>query len=134
MNDVSIKDNNNVIHQINVDTLKDNTDTQVVKLQLGNAGENGGLASVDNPIPTQESGILRLLHRVFGRFSFGTTSALRTEISNTPAVTISSGTVTTVTTMTTGNVGFGDAGKSSTIQQTSAMMFYGTVGANFIRS
>ena len=131
MNDVSIKDNDNVIHQINVDTLKDNTDTQVVKLQLGNAGENGGLASVDNPIPTQESGILRLLHRVFGRFSFGTTSALRTEISNSPSVTILSGTVTTVS---TGNVGFGDAGKSSTIQQTSAMMFYGTVGANFIRS
>ena len=131
MNDVSIKDNDNVIHQINVDTLSDNTDTQVVKLQLGNAGENGGLASVDNPIPTQESGILRLLHRVFGRFSFGTTSALRTEISNSPSVTILSGTVTTVS---TGNVGFGDAGKSSTIQQTSAMMFYGTVGANFIRS
>ena len=131
MNDVSIKDNNNVIHQINVDTLKDNTDTQVVKLQLGNAGENGGLASVDNPIPKQESGILRLLHRVFGRFSFSTTSALRTEISNSPSVTILSGTVTTVS---TGNVGFGDAGKSSTIQQTSAMMFYGTVGANFIRS
>ena len=131
MNDVSIKDNDNVIHQINVDTLKDNTDTQVIKLQLGNAGEDGGLASVDNPIPTQESGILRLLHRVFGRFSFGTTSALRTEISNSPSVTILSGTVTTVS---TGNVGFGDAGKSSTIQQTSAMMFYGTVGANFIRS
>ena len=132
MNDVSIKDNDNVIHKINVDTLSDNTDTQVVKLQLGNAGENGGLASVDNPIPTQESGILRLLHRVFGRFSFGTTSALRTEVSNIPAVTVSSGTVTVSSgTVTTG---FGDAGKSSTIQQTSAMMFYGTVGANFIRS
>ena len=131
MNDVSIKDNNNVIHQINVDTLKDNTDTQVVKLQLGNAGEDGGLASFSNPLPTQESGLTRLLFKIFGRFSFGTTSALRTEISNTPAVTVSSGTVTTVS---TGNVGFGDAGKSSTIQQTSAMMFYGTVGANFIRS
>ena len=43
MNDVSIKDNDNVIHQINVDTLKDNTDTQVIKIQLGNAGEDGGL-------------------------------------------------------------------------------------------
>ena len=134
MNDVSIKDNDNVIHQINVDTLSDNTDTQVVKLQLGNAGEDGGLASFRNPLPTEESGFLRLLFKIFGRFSFGATSALRTEVSNTPAVTVSSGTVTTVTAMTTGNVGFGDAGKSSTIIQTSAMMFYGTVGANFIRS
>lgn len=134
MADVSIKDNDNLIHQINVDTLSDNTDTQIVKLQIGNTGENGGLVSFDNPIPTQESGFLRLLHMVFGRFSFGATSALRTEISNTPAVTISSGTVTTVTTMTTGNVGFGDSGKASTIQQTSALMFYGSVGANFIRS
>ena len=131
MNDVSIKDNDNVIHQINVDTLKDNTDTQVIKLQLGNAGEDGGLASFSNPLPTEESGLTRLLFKIFGRFSFGTTSALRTEVSNSPSVTILSGTVTTVS---TGNVGFGDAGKSSTIQQTSAMMFYGTVGANFIRS
>ena len=134
MNDVSIKDNDNVIHQINVDTLSDNTDTQVVKLQLGSAGEDGGLASFRNPLPTEESGFLRLLFKIFGRFSFGATSALRTEVSNTPAVTVSSGTVTTVTAMTTGNVGFGDAGKSSTIIQTSAIMFYGTVGANFIRS
>ena len=131
MNDVSIKDNDNVIHQINVDTLSDNTDTQAIKLQLGNAGEDGGLASFSNPLPTEESGLTRLLFKIFGRFSFGTTSALRTEISNSPSVTILSGTVTTVS---TGNVGFGDSGKSSTIIQTSAMMFYGTVGANFIRS
>lgn len=125
MADVVVKDSSSVQHLINTDTNPDGSETQVVKLQLGNAGEDGGLASFRNPLPTEESGLTRLLFKIFGRFSFGTSSALRTEISNTPAVTVSSGTVT---------VGFGDAGKSSTIQQTSAMMFYGTVGANFIRS
>lgn len=125
MADVVVKDSSSVQHLINTDTNPDGSETQVVKLQLGNAGEDGGLASFRNPLPTEESGLTRLLFKIFGRFSFGISSALRTEISNTPAVTVSSGTVT---------VGFGDAGKSSTIQQTSAMMFYGTVGANFIRS
>lgn len=125
MADVVVKDSSSVQHLINTDTNPDGSETQVVKLQLGNAGEDGGLASFRNPLPTEESGLTRLLFKIFGRFSFGTSSALRTEISNSPTVTVSSGTVT---------VGFGDAGKSSTIQQTSAMMFYGTVGANFIRS
>lgn len=56
--------------------------------------------------------IMRVITSVFGRFSFDPTSQLRTAVSGT--VAISSGTVTTVTTMTTGNIGLGDIGKNAT--------------------
>ena len=43
-------------------------------------------------------------------------------------------TVTTVTTVTTANMSIGDMGKASAAQLQSAQGFYGSVGANFIRS
>ena len=42
--------------------------------------------------------------------------------------------VTTVTTVTTANMSIGDMGKASSAQLQSAQGFYGSVGANFIRS
>ena len=64
----------------------------------------------------------------FGRFSFDSSSQLRTVTSGTLT------TVTTVTTVTTANMSIGDTGKASTVILQSAQGFYGSVGANFIRS
>jgi len=51
--------------------------------------------------------ILRTLSRVFGRFSFTTSSSLR--------VAVDGGTVSTLTTMSTGYVAFGDSSKAATL-------------------
>ena len=75
---------------------------------------------------------IKNLMQKFGRFSFDTSSQLRTTVAG--SVSISSGTVTTVTTCTTANMSIGDSGKASTIQLQSAQGFYGSVGANFLRS
>lgn len=72
--------------------------------------------------------IKSLIQRL-SKFSFDSTSQLRTVTSG--SVSISSGTVTTVT---TANMSIGDMGKASAAQLQSAQGFYGSVGANFIRS
>lgn len=71
--------------------------------------------------------IAKLLMKVFSRFSFTGTSELRTSTSG--SVSISSGTVTTVG---TGNIGFGDQGKASAAISNSANMYYNSVRRNFI--
>lgn len=93
-------------------------------------------------IPVSETGegaaeveinwLSRVLFKVFGRFSFDGTSQLRTAVSG--SVSVSSGAIATVTTVTTANISIGDTGKASTAQLQSAQCFYGTVGANFARS
>ena len=93
-------------------------------------------------IPVSQSGdgasevelnwLSRALFKVFGRFSFDTSSQLRVLAAGTVAV--SSGTVTTVTTCTTANISIGDIGKPASVMLQSAQGFYGSVGANFIRS
>ena len=90
-------------------------------------------------IPVNETGegaaeielnwLSRALFKVFGRFSFDSTSQLRV----TPSGGIVGG-VTTVGTVTTANMSIGDMGKASAAQLQSAQGFYGSVGANFIRS
>ena len=72
--------------------------------------------------------IKNLLNK-FGRFSFDTSSQLRTAVSGTVAVS----TVTTVTTVTQANISIGDMGKTGTAMLQSAQGFYGSVGANFTR-
>ena len=69
--------------------------------------------------------IKNLIQRL-SKFSFDNTSQLRTVTSG--SVSISSGTVTTA------NMSIGDMGKASAAQLQSAQGFYGSVGANFIRS
>ena len=64
------------------------------------------------------------------RSSFDATSQLRVLVSALPTLS----TVTTVGTMTTGNIGFGDCGKTSAAILTSFQAFQLGVGANFIRS
>ena len=100
-------------------------------MALRNAFEN--LATdrkLDNPMPVEMAGFFKRLFLVFGRFSFDATSALRTS----GAVSVSSGTVTTVGTVTTGNIGFGDSGKASTIMQISQQSFMGGIRRNFSRT
>lgn len=75
---------------------------------------------------------IKSLMQKFGRFSFDSTSQLRV----TPSGGIIGGvtTVTTCTTVTTANMSIGDMGKPASVILQSAQGFYGTVGANFIRS
>ena len=75
---------------------------------------------------------IKNLMQKFGRFSFDSTSQLRV----TPSGGIIGGvtTVTTVTTCTTANMSIGDMGKPASVMLQSAQGFYGSVGANFIRS
>lgn len=74
--------------------------------------------------------IKNLIQRL-SKFSFDNTSQLRTVTSGSVSV---SGSLTTVTTVTTANMSIGDMGKASAAQLQSAQCFYGTVGANFTRS
>ena len=71
---------------------------------------------------------IKNLMQKFGRFSFDSSSQLRTVTSGTLT------TVTTVTTVSTANMSIGDTGKASTAISQSAQGFYGSVGANFVRS
>ena len=74
---------------------------------------------------------IKSLMQKFGRFSFDPSSQLRV----TGNVGVSSlPTLPTVTTVTTANMSIGDMGKASAAQLQSAQGFYGSVGANFIRS
>ena len=73
----------------------------------------------------------RALFKVFGRFSFDSTSQLRVGgsvgVSSLPTLAV-------VNTVATANMSIGDMGKASAAQLQSAQGFYGSVGANFIRS
>ena len=129
--DVAVKDSNEAIHQINTDVLSDGSETQIVKLQLGDEGVDGGTASKQNPIMVEVGGLFKTIRALFGKFSFDGTSQLRTTVSG--YVSVSSGTVTTVGTMTTGNIGIGDWGKASTAQQQSQQAFMMGIRQNFVR-
>ena len=72
---------------------------------------------------------IKALKNVISRFTFDTTGQLR--VGGSVGV---SGSLTTVTTVTTANMSIGDMGKASSAQLQSAQGFYGSVGANFIRS
>ena len=74
---------------------------------------------------------IKNLMQKFGRFSFDSSSQLRTVTSGTLS-TVS--TVTTVATVATANMSIGDTGKAATAILQSAQGFYGSVGANFVRS
>ena len=125
---VSLKDADNVSHHMQTDTLPSGEEAQAVKLKLGDAGVDGGYASQQNPIPVELMGFFRRLFLVFGRFSFDTTSQLRTAV--TGSVSISG---TAATNVTTGNIGIGDWGKASTAQQQSQQAFMMGIRQNFVR-
>lgn len=74
---------------------------------------------------------IKSLMQKFGRFSFDSSSQLRTVTSGSVSVT---GALSTVAAVTTANMSIGDTGKASTVILQSAQGFYGSVGANFVRS
>ena len=76
---------------------------------------------------------IKNLMQKFGRFSFDSSSQLRTTVAGTVAIGGTS-TLTTVTTVTTANMSIGDMGKPASAMLQSAQGFYGSVGANFTRS
>lgn len=75
---------------------------------------------------------IKSLLQKFGRFSFTTDSSLR--VNGAVTANISSGSLNSVGTVSQVNIAIGDIGKPATAQVMSAQMFYGTVGANFVRS
>ena len=72
--------------------------------------------------------IKSLIQRL-SKFSFDSAGQLR--VGGSVGV---SGSLTTVTTVTTANMSIGDIGKPASAQLQSAQGFYGSVGANFTRS
>lgn len=88
-NGIPIRGADTLQYTTRTETGEDNKETQVVK--------------------DQTNWLLRMMVKVFGRFSFDSSSQLRTAV--TGSVSVSSGTVTTVT---TGNMGLGDIGKPAT--------------------
>ena len=70
---------------------------------------------------------IKALKNVISRFTFDTVGQLRVG----GTVGISSGTVTTVSTVTQSNISFGDSGKLSTTIQNSSMMFNSSIRRNF---
>ena len=125
---VSLKDVDNVSHHMQTDTLPSGEEAQAVKLKLGDAGVDGGYASRFNPIPVEMVGFFKRLFLVFGRFSFDTTSQLRTVVTGSVSI---SGTPTT--NVTTGNIGIGDWGKASTAMQQSQQAFMMGIRQNFVK-
>lgn len=90
-----------------------------------------------NPLPSSgvSDWIMRRLFRAIGRLTFDASNQLRAAVAGT--VAISSGTVTTVSTvsaMTTGNISIGDAGKPATAQMFTQQLSTGSTRRNLIRS
>lgn len=75
---------------------------------------------------------MKFLKNIISRFTFDASGQLR--VGGAVSATISSGTVTTVGTVNQANISIGDTGRPATAIVMSAQMFYGTVGANFVRS
>ena len=127
--DVVVKDNNEAIHQINTDVLSDGSETQIVKLQLGDEGVDGGTASKQNPIMVEVGGLFKTIRALFGKFSFDGTSQLRTSVSGSVSIT-----GTAVTNVTTGNIGIGDWGKLATAMEQSHLAFQSGIRRNFTKA
>jgi hypothetical protein len=72
--EVVLSDTNSTLHSVNTDKLTDNTETQIVKLQLGGSSVDGGLVSTDNPIPTNDktmTDIYNIMAYFLDRLEFG---------------------------------------------------------------
>ena len=127
--DVAVKDNNEAVHQINTDVLSDGSETQIVKLQLGDEGVDGGTASKQNPIMVEVGGLFKTIRALFGKFSFDGTSQLRTSVSGSVSIT-----GTALTNVTTGNIGIGDWGKLATAMEQSHLAFQSGIRRNFTKA
>lgn len=131
---VQVTDGASSQHNINVDQLVDGTQTQAVKIQIGNEGVSDGYASGDNPLPVALSVFFKRLFQVFARFRFSTTSDLYVNCNGSSVAVSSLPTLSTVTTVSTANIGIGDAGKAGTAILMSMDAFQNSIGRNFVRS
>ena len=75
--------------------------------------------------------IKNLIQRL-SKFSFDNTSQLRTVTSGN--VSVSGGSLGSLGSVATANMSIGDMGKPASVMLQSAQGFYGSVGANFVRS
>jgi hypothetical protein len=96
-----------------------NVTTNSLPLPAGAATETTAQAIRDRlpsdgiqPVLDKLNWFTRTIQSVFGRFSFDSSSQLRTVVGG--SVAISSGTISTVTTVTTDNISIGDTGKAAT--------------------
>ena len=84
-----------------------------------------------NPMFVTLTTCLACIKNVISRISYDGSNQLRATVVGT--VNVGSGTISTVQSMTTGNIGIGDMGKPATAILKSQEAFQGTVGKNFIR-
>lgn len=102
--EVVLSDTNSTLHSVNTDKLTDNTETQIVKLQLGGSSVDGGLVSTDNPIPTNDktmTDIYNIMAYFLDRLEFGMITDPAKQLYVNLAKSGGLGTVGTVTTVTT---------------------------------
>lgn len=97
------------------------------KIALGDYGVDGGNVSNQNPMPVEISGFFSSLKSVLSRFTFDQTGKPYVVVSS-GSVSVSSGTVTTVT---QSNMSIGDTGKLGTSYLMSQMNFQSGVRRNF---
>ena len=128
--EVQVLDNASHIHNINVDTLADSTDTQIVKLQLGSAGVDGGLVTPSNPLPVSDisnADIYRILGTLLDRMEYGfiTDNAKRLKVT-----LVDSGALANVTTVgTVSNISAGTITTVGTVNAVTAQTRIGDVQA-----
>lgn len=65
--DVSVKDSNEAVHNINTDLLPDDSETQIVKIQLGAVGADDGLLSSSNHLPVVDTLSKAILEAINGK-------------------------------------------------------------------
>lgn len=85
-----------------------------------------------NPLMVILATCISCIKNTVSRLSFDVTNQLRAVVSG--SVSVSSGTVTTVGTMTTGNIGIGDMGKPATNILVASQVANTSISRNFIRS
>lgn len=94
--------------------------------------ENGADGQETQVVSGIADWLLRRLSKAMSRLSFDASNQLRVAAAGT--MSISSGTVTTVTTVATGNMGMGDMGKPSTSIVFSRQLTANSTRRNLIRS
>lgn len=109
MVNVEVKDNANTIHQMNADAVSSG-ETQVVKLQVGDAGTDEGFVSSNNPLSVFVDFLVKSALRQLSKLSFDGSGQLRATVAGTVGLSSNQ----TLGTLTTGNISFGDAGKPAT--------------------
>ena len=82
---------------------------QKVKITQGDDGLDGGLVSSNNPLYVALDFLVRGMMKRLGKLTYDSSGQLRTAVSGSVGI---SGTPNT--NVTTGNIGYGDAGKTAT--------------------